>query len=522
MSRPMAVASEQRRRWRRGRRGPRSSTRAPGAPGRGHQDAGAHGAGLRRGTRGGPAAHADQPSRARGGQPRRVEQPDPGPPRPRSRTRCRRCPRPRRRPSRSRPRRSRTATPVKREPAPRSESKVAPAPGETPSTGIDAVNIKTPGLQFAYPEYLRNIVSQVYRRWDRPGGNQALRAEVSFFILRDGSVRDIRFVTPSGNFSFDLERPGRHRGGGQREGLRPAARRVRGGRPAGELLLHAEERAREGGRRARPAGARRRPARGAGSDADRGVRVGITYTAGTRPRLVILPGAGLDSVRAILQRDLDFSDRFEVLPLESGGAATGSTVNYQLYRTLGAEYGVDVRSDAAGVVVRLHDIGAGTVRQQQPFALARPVGPRVPHGGPPGLRRGGPLGHRDAGRRRHAPAGPHEQARLSRGQRRRGADARHARVGNGAVPDLVAGRPVRRLHPVSRRHGPDHAARPGHRALAAGVRDRVAAQFHAGLFARWPVPGLRADGPAGRHRHLRGQRGGPVLPSAVDRGALRG
>ena len=101
-----------------------------------------------------------------------------------------------------------TAKPVDREPAPRSESKVAPAPGETPSTGSDAVNIKTPGLQFAYPEYLRNIVSQVYRRWERPGGNQALRAEVSFFILRDGSVRDIRFVTPSGNFSFDLSAQG--------------------------------------------------------------------------------------------------------------------------------------------------------------------------------------------------------------------------------------------------------------------------------------------------------------------------
>ncbi|HEX5004008.1 MAG TPA: TonB C-terminal domain-containing protein [Gemmatimonadales bacterium] len=101
-----------------------------------------------------------------------------------------------------------TAKPADREPAPRSESKVTPAPGETPSTGTDAVNIKTPGLQFAYPEYLRNIVAQVYRRWERPGGNQSLQAEVSFFILRDGSVRDIRFVTPSGNFSFDLSAQG--------------------------------------------------------------------------------------------------------------------------------------------------------------------------------------------------------------------------------------------------------------------------------------------------------------------------
>jgi TolB protein len=108
---------------------------------------------------------------------------------------------------------------------------------------------------------------------------------------------------------------------------------------------------------------------------DRGVRVGITYTAGTRPRLVMLPGPGLDSVRAILQRDLDFSDRFEVLPLGAGGSASGASVNYQLYRTLGAEYGVDVRADATGIVVRLHDIGAGTVRQQQPFALPAQAAP---------------------------------------------------------------------------------------------------------------------------------------------------
>lgn len=80
---------------------------------------------------------------------------------------------------------------------------VAPAPGETPSNGTDAVTVKTPGLTFAYPEYLRNIVAQIYRRWDRPRGG-TLRAEVFFMILRDGSVRDIRFITPSGDFTFDL------------------------------------------------------------------------------------------------------------------------------------------------------------------------------------------------------------------------------------------------------------------------------------------------------------------------------
>lgn len=116
---------------------------------------------------------------------------------------------------------STTADDTRREPAPRSQSQVTPAPGETPSTGSDAVTVKTPGLQFAYPEYLRNIVAQVYSRWDRPGGNAALRAEVSFFILRDGSVRDIRFVTPSGNFSFDLSAQGAIEAAGKAKAFGP-------------------------------------------------------------------------------------------------------------------------------------------------------------------------------------------------------------------------------------------------------------------------------------------------------------
>jgi outer membrane biosynthesis protein TonB len=84
---------------------------------------------------------------------------------------------------------------------------VAPAKGETPGNGTDAVTVKTPGLTFAYPEYLRNIVAQIYRRWERPQGGTK-RAEVFFMILRDGTVRDIRFLTPSGDFTFDLNAQG--------------------------------------------------------------------------------------------------------------------------------------------------------------------------------------------------------------------------------------------------------------------------------------------------------------------------
>jgi outer membrane biosynthesis protein TonB len=70
------------------------------------------------------------------------------------------------------------------------------------------VTVSTPGLQFPFPDYLRNIVQEVYRRWQRPLGNAALRAEVSFLIMRDGTVREIKLTRPSGSFSFDLSAQG--------------------------------------------------------------------------------------------------------------------------------------------------------------------------------------------------------------------------------------------------------------------------------------------------------------------------
>jgi outer membrane biosynthesis protein TonB len=97
-----------------------------------------------------------------------------------------------------------TEQPAEKAPATRSEAR--PLPGETPSTGTDVANIKIPGIDFPYPEYLRNIMNEVLRRWSQP--NNRLRAEVTFLILKDGTVRDIRFMKRSGNFSFDLEAQG--------------------------------------------------------------------------------------------------------------------------------------------------------------------------------------------------------------------------------------------------------------------------------------------------------------------------
>jgi outer membrane biosynthesis protein TonB len=95
----------------------------------------------------------------------------------------------------------------KREAAPRTNP-VTRLPGEAPSTGSDAATVSTEGVEFPFPEYLQNIVSQVLRRWQRPLENTPLEAEVGFMVHRDGSVTDLQFVKRSGNFAFDLEAQG--------------------------------------------------------------------------------------------------------------------------------------------------------------------------------------------------------------------------------------------------------------------------------------------------------------------------
>ena len=101
-----------------------------------------------------------------------------------------------------------TADARKREAAPRTTPKTRPIPGETPSTDSDAATVSTEGIEFPFPEYLQNIVSQVLQRWQRPLEGSPLEAEVSFMVHRDGSVTDLQFVKRSGDFGFDLEAQG--------------------------------------------------------------------------------------------------------------------------------------------------------------------------------------------------------------------------------------------------------------------------------------------------------------------------
>jgi outer membrane biosynthesis protein TonB len=83
----------------------------------------------------------------------------------------------------------------------------APGTGPAGSTtaGADAATIRTEGVEFPFPGYLRNLVAQVYQRWRPPPSQAALVAEVLFYLHRDGSVTGLQFIRRSGAFGFDLE-----------------------------------------------------------------------------------------------------------------------------------------------------------------------------------------------------------------------------------------------------------------------------------------------------------------------------
>lgn len=123
------------------------------------------------------------------------------------------------------------------------------------------------------------------------------------------------------------------------------------------------------------------PIAGAAQDTsaiDRGVRIGIVYRPGVRPGFVALPAAAeLDSIRTMLARDLDFSDRFEMITLPAGDSARGSgaTLNYPLYQALGADFAMGVARRGDTVVVTVHDVTAGAVRRTLTAPVPEPGHP---------------------------------------------------------------------------------------------------------------------------------------------------
>ena len=109
----------------------------------------------------------------------------------------------------------------------------------------------------------------------------------------------------------------------------------------------------------------------------RGVTIGLTYDPSSRPGIVILPVAGAvgDSVRMILQRDLDYSDRFTIVPIDGAdpstfrGTTPGAELNYALFSRLGAAAVAQVTVAGASLHVALHDVAKGGVLNVGDFSL---------------------------------------------------------------------------------------------------------------------------------------------------------
>lgn len=98
----------------------------------------------------------------------------------------------------------------------------AAVPGKTPAgggptggRGRDVASVKVQGIAFPFPGYLENITRQIALNF-KPRAGTAVRAEVAFLIHRDGSVTDLRLVSRSGVYAFDLECMGAVEAVGQR------------------------------------------------------------------------------------------------------------------------------------------------------------------------------------------------------------------------------------------------------------------------------------------------------------------
>ena len=118
----------------------------------------------------------------------------------------------------------------------------------------------------------------------------------------------------------------------------------------------------------------------AAQDTTKGVRIGLAYDPGTRPGVVVLPGkgTGADSARAIVQRDLDFGDRVNVIVLDPAVSVDDSRAgipSWPVLSRLGAAAAVQVTPTAGGVHVAVYDVS----RQRTALIRDYPAPPLAQH-----------------------------------------------------------------------------------------------------------------------------------------------
>jgi TonB C terminal len=128
-----------------------------------------------------------------------VEKPAPTPPKPAPK----KTPAPVKTPPKATKQAPTAATPTPIPPPKTAEPAPTAGGGATGGRGADIANVVTTGVEFPYPAYSDNIVRQLIKFFGQT--NARFTAEVSFVIRRDGTVdpETIRFVTRSGNYSFD-------------------------------------------------------------------------------------------------------------------------------------------------------------------------------------------------------------------------------------------------------------------------------------------------------------------------------
>ena len=110
-----------------------------------------------------------------------------------------------------------------------------------------------------------------------------------------------------------------------------------------------------------------------------GVRLGLNYAAGTKPGVIVLPvrdDYDDDSLRVIVQRDLDYGDRMNVIALDQSTLdgllpAPGEKINFQLVAKFGAALLVRMTPTTTGVHVAAYDVSRGQLLQSEHFLFDR-------------------------------------------------------------------------------------------------------------------------------------------------------
>ena len=109
-----------------------------------------------------------------------------------------------------------------------------------------------------------------------------------------------------------------------------------------------------------------------------GVRLGLTYQTGTKPGVIVLPvrDDDNDSLRIIVQRDLDYSDRMTVVDLDHATLdglvpAPGEKLNFELFAKFGAALVVRMTPTTQGLHVAAYDVARGQLLQSEHFLYDR-------------------------------------------------------------------------------------------------------------------------------------------------------